>query len=136
MSFTTEASISKYERLIAGTPYWRERKLVTSSSVRKLSFTRALPRRQFCSFCTLVACCNCSGVMIFSLTRRSPSLWDMPRAPVYTAENGIRTACPGRKCACFRGVRRTQSDDTNCHLDRVTAKVTLVLVLAGAAECE
>ena len=34
---------------------------------------RAEPRRQLCSFCTLFACSNCSGVMIFSLTRRSPS---------------------------------------------------------------
>ena len=31
---------------MAGTPYWRERKLVTSSSVRKPSFTKAEPRRQ------------------------------------------------------------------------------------------
>src|SRR6266568_373975 len=82
MSLTTDGSISKYERLIAGTPYWRERKLVTSSSVRKLSFTNALPRRQLDSFCTFVACCNCSGVMIFSLTRRAPSLWDISYAPV------------------------------------------------------
>src|SRR6185437_8286131 len=67
---------------MAGTPYWRERKLVTSSSVRKLSFTNALPRRHCVSFWTLIACCNCSWVMIFSLTRRSPSLWDISNAPV------------------------------------------------------
>ena len=30
---------------MAGTPYWRERKLVTSSSVRKPSLTKAEPRR-------------------------------------------------------------------------------------------
>src|SRR6266568_6675661 len=117
MSLTTDGSISKYERLIAGTPYWRERKLVTSSSVRKLSFTNALPRRQLVSFCTLVACCNCSGVMIFSLTRRSPSLWDMPRAPVYTAENGTRTVCPARNCTCSGELEGRKSGDTNCHLD-------------------
>src|SRR6266567_887307 len=129
MSLTTDGSISQYERLIAGTPYWRERKLVTFSSLRKLSFTNALPRRQLLSFCTLVACCNCSGVMIFSFTRRSPSLWDMPRSPIYPAENGGPDDCPARTCACSGEIRGTISGDTNCHLNWVTSKVTLVLVL-------
>src|SRR5690349_10165885 len=109
---------------MAGTPYWRERKLVTSSSVRKLSFTNALPRRQLVSFCTLVACCNCSGVMIFSLTRRSPSLWDISRAPVRnyktvvfgrrrpTAELGASFPKDEDRSAAISG-------DTNCHLDWV-----------------
>src|SRR6266496_746558 len=120
---------------MAGTPYCRERKFVTSSSLRMLSFTNALPRRQLVSFCTFVACCNCSGVMIFSLTRRSPSLWDISYAPVLHIDTAQplnvgcgtlqqpehTTAARARICA---GEREPQSDDTNCHLDWVTAKVT------------
>jgi hypothetical protein len=73
ISLTTTGSISKYERLMAGTPYWRERKLVTSSSERKPNFTSAEASRVRDSFWSLVACSNCSVVMTFSLTSRSPS---------------------------------------------------------------
>src|SRR6266567_2519288 len=118
MSLTTDGSISKYERLIAGTPYWRERKLVTSSSLRRLSFTNALPRLQLFSFCTFIACCNCSGVMIFSFTRRSPSLCDMPQSPVCTAVNQHRAFGLAVGNLPNSGSEVTQfRRDTNCHLD-------------------
>src|SRR4051812_9220010 len=77
MSLTTELSISKNERLMAGTPYCRERKLVTSSSERNPSFTSAEPRRAPDSFWVLSACSSCSGVMTFSLTSRSPRRCDI-----------------------------------------------------------
>src|SRR6266852_5911982 len=77
---------------MAGTPYCRERKLVTSSSVRKPSLTKAEPRRQLLSFCTFVACTNCSVVMTFSLTRRSPNRCDMPQSPICPLDEcGLRT---------------------------------------------
>src|SRR5262249_15516103 len=64
---------------MAGTPYWRERKLVTSSSLTNPSCTRVEPRRALwpASFSAFSALSSCSGVMIFSLTRRSPSLCDI-----------------------------------------------------------
>src|SRR5215475_12092419 len=64
---------------MAGTPYWRERKLVTSSSLTNPSDTSVDPRRVFAPFslCARIALSSCSDVMIFSLTRRSPSLCDI-----------------------------------------------------------
>src|SRR5215471_15833634 len=136
MSFTTAGSISKYDRLMAGTPYWRDRKLVTSSSVRKPSFTSAEPRRQLVSFWTLLACCNCSGVMTFSLTRRSPSRCDIRSISYRSTRPGVvgfPVMC--REAACFLGERNGGANrvDTNCQRRRITLKVTLVLDLCGKA---
>src|SRR5258708_4718223 len=111
---------------MAGTPYCRERKLVTSSSVRKPSLTKAEPRRQLLSFCTFVACTNCSVVMTFSLTRRSPNRCDMPVSPICESdENGLRLLREpelpfrGEEVAAYRV-------DRNCQRNWVTAPVTLV----------
>src|SRR6266478_2595020 len=111
---------------MAGTPYCRERKLVTSSSVRKPSFTKAEPRRQLLSFCTFVACTNCSVVMTFSLTRRSPNRCDMPQSPICPSDEcGLRTQrelqllFQGGEVAAYRV-------DRNCQRNWVTVPVTLV----------
>src|SRR5580658_2103034 len=61
-----------------GTPYWRERKVVTSSSLTKFSFTRQLPRRPPPFFWASSACCNCAAVITPSLTKRSPIRADIP----------------------------------------------------------
>src|ERR1700676_1506562 len=116
---------------MAGTPYWRERKFVTSSSVRKPSFTRAEPRRQFCSFWALMACSNCSGVMIFSLTRRSPSRCDIRRSPIHVVKNAGRVSRHLHEEPLFAvGEKQCLCVDTNCHSKSITVLVTVVLGLA------
>src|SRR6478752_7177254 len=67
---------------MAGTPYWRERKFVTSSSLTNPRCTSVEPRRELgpASRCALSALSSWSDVMIFSLTRRSPNRCDIVRA--------------------------------------------------------
>src|ERR1017187_519510 len=115
---------------MAGTPYCRERKFVTSSSVRKPSFTKAEPRRVFVSFWVLVACCNCSGVMIFSLTRRSPSLCDIGQSLLSKRRSKTgKVALRSTNALLSWGGKTAYFVDTNCHSRCVTSPVTLVLVL-------
>src|ERR1035438_7999780 len=61
-----------------GTPYWRERKVVTSSSLTKFSFTRQLPKRPPPFFWASSAYCNCAAVITPSFTKRSPIRADIP----------------------------------------------------------
>src|SRR5205085_11211317 len=121
MSFTTAESISKKERLMAGTPYWRERKLVTSSSERKPSFTSTAPSREPDSFCILTACSNCSGVITFSLTSRSPKRWDMRTSPYLAnaAKNYFSNASPHTGAKIFRGKLITQNARVVCCVTQI-----------------
>src|SRR5215467_15748466 len=109
---------------MAGTPYWRERKLVTSSSLTNPSCTRVEPRRALepPSFCAFSAFSSCSGVMIFSLTRRSPSLCDiiplsLKRRRRFDADVVSHPGCGGQPA---RVEKRKQPDfvfgDRNCQL--------------------
>src|SRR5260370_25897036 len=110
---------------MAGTPYWRERKLVTSSSERKPSFTRTDPRRSFhlASFCVLSACSNCSGEMTFSLTKRSPRRCDIPRYTYRSSDllnrdcrlrpEALNALASGRKRE-FQSSAKLMLSDTNC----------------------
>src|SRR5262249_41966297 len=96
----------------------RDRKLVTSSSLTNPSCTRVEPRRALepPSFCAFRAFSSCSGVMIFSLTRRSPSLCDIVSLSL-NEEEDLTQMCWLRGTAESHG-KREQTDfvfgDRNC----------------------
>ena len=72
MSLMTVASISKCERLMEGTPYWRLRKDVMSSSLMNPSLTRLPPIRPPPVCCCWRAWFNCSRVIRAAFTNISP----------------------------------------------------------------
>jgi len=103
---------------MAGTPYWRERKFVTSSSVRKVRFLLNLNR-------------------LFQLLRGNDLLFDekvtqpLRHTSISYPRGGIfpdSVADIPRKALLFvgRGMQLIRVD-TNCQRKRVTVPVTLVL---------
>ena len=71
-------STSKWSRLIEGTPYWRESRLVISSSVTNPRLTKALPILPPFRFWWFSASWSCWGETMFSFSSSSPSLTGIP----------------------------------------------------------
>src|ERR1017187_10550813 len=82
---------------MAGTPYWRERKLVTSSSERKPNFTRAEARRA-----------------------------GHPAAETYLSCIPTNSEFHAKPLICRGNQRRSIRTDTNCQPNGHSAKVTSV----------
>src|ERR1017187_2686745 len=89
---------------MAGTPYWRERKLVTSSSERKPNFTRAEARRA-----------------------------GHPAAETYLSCIPTNSEVHAKPLICRGNQRRSIRTDTNCQPNGHSAKVTSVPVLGRGA---
>ena len=86
ISAMTSASTSNSARLTAGTPYWRERKRLRSSSDRAPLFTNASPRRSPDLRLASNAFWSCSGEISCSRTRSSPSRLMTPDHSGYQAQ--------------------------------------------------
>ena len=74
-------STSKWSRLIDGTPYWRDSRLVISSSLTNPRLTMAFPILPPLRLAWFSASWSCWGEIMFSFSSSSPSLMGMPTPP-------------------------------------------------------
>ncbi len=87
----TPASTSKCSRLIEGTPYWRDSRLVISSSRTKPMVTRTRPSFAPEDFCWLRASWSWVWLTRFSLSSSSPIFMGTPARPLKMSPFSIVT---------------------------------------------